>query len=319
MRLLTAIEMGAPMQPARQEASTDRLVGEREAVQSKTREKRARPHTKPRYGVHVALAIVCFLLALPALYALQVSTLTLLETFESNPPRLFPPGTDFIANVQTLFERQNFDRLFLNTTIVTAIVVVGKTTTAMLAGLAFVYFHFPGKWVLFFFVLLTLLLPTEIILLPLFRLVARLEWGQYNPKLALTVPFLATATGAFLFRQHFSNIPRELAEASQIDGATPLRFLFSVLLPMSWNVIVAHAVIQFVYMWSQYLWPRIILQDNMREQVIQVGVQQTVGASGQPDFGVVMAAGVIASLPPLILFILAQKKFMSGFGLTREK
>ncbi|MEQ8674309.1 MAG: carbohydrate ABC transporter permease [Aggregatilineales bacterium] len=274
--------------------------------------------TKTRWGVHFGLIIVCFLTALPALYALQVATLTIQQAFVV-PPQLFPPGGDLFDNVNTLFDTRQFGRLIYNTTVITMVVVIVKTILAMLAGLAFVFFKFPGKWVLFFVVLMTLLMPTEIILFPLFRLVAELEWIQTNPKLALTMPFLATAVGAFLFRQHFSNIPKELVEAAQIDGATPLRFLFSVLIPMSWNVIGAHAMIQFIAMWNQYLWPRLVISDTA-EQMLQVGVRQAVNATGaQTDFGLLMAAGIIASIPPLILFLALQKQFMNGFAITRDK
>lgn len=286
------------------------------AVSTQTQVPR-KARTKTRWGVHIALIVVCFLVALPALYALQVATLTQTESLFF-PPQLFPPGNDLLDNIEELFTDRGFWRLTYNTTVITLVVVIGKTVLAMLAGLAFVFFRFPGKWVLFFFVLLTLLMPTEIILLPLFRLVADLEWIQTNPKLALTMPFLATAVGAFLFRQHFSNIPKELAEASQIDGATPLRFLFAVLVPMSWNVIAAHAMIQFIVMWNQYAWPNILITDA-NEQMLQVGVRQAAATGSQSDFGLLMTAGVIASLPPLILFVLLQKQFMNGFALTRDK
>jgi sn-glycerol 3-phosphate transport system permease protein len=256
-------------------------------------------------------------MSFPAFFALQVATLTIQQAFIS-PPQMFPPGGDFIQNVTSLFTNQDFGRLLLNTTVVALVIVIGKTALALLAGLAFVYFHFPGKWVLFFFVLLTLLLPTEVILLPLFRMVSELQWVSTNPRLALTVPFLATATGAFLFRQHFSNIPRELAEAAQIDGATPLRFMFAILIPMSWNVIGAHALIQFIGAWNQYLWPVLIIQNRV-DQVIQVGVRNSVVSGTQTDYGLLMAAGIVASLPPLILFIVLQKQFMNGFAITRDK
>ena len=273
---------------------------------------------RPRFGVHLALILICFLMCLPALYALQVATLDIVAAFQA-PPQLFPPGEAFGANITTLFERLRFDRLILNTTVVSLVIVIGKTVLALLAGLAFVYFRFTGKLFLFFFVLLTLLMPTEIIMLPLFRLVAELEWAQTNPNLALTLPFLATATGAFLFRQHFSNIPRELADAAQMDGASPLRFLFAVLIPMSWNVIAAHALIQFIASWNQYLWARLILPpDRLDVQLIQIGVRNA-GSGPQTDFGLLMAAGIVASLPPLILFLLLQKQFMSGFAITRDK
>lgn len=277
-----------------------------------------RQKTKTRWLTHILLIIVCFIVALPALYAVQVATLTIQQSFIS-PPQLFPPGGDFVENIRTLFDQRDFGRLIYNTTIITLVVVIVKTVLALLAGLAFVYFRFPGKWVLFFIILLTLLMPTEIILFPLFRLVADLEWIQTNPKLALTMPFLATAVGVFLFRQHFSNMPRELAEAAQIDGATPLRFLFAVLIPMSWNVIGAHAMIQFISMWNQYVWPTLIITNNMSEQVIQVGVRQAAISGSQSDFGLLMSAGLIASIPPLVLFIALQKQFMNGFAITRDK
>ena len=275
------------------------------------------PHEqkRTRYEIHIGLMIICILLALPLLYAFWVATLTIEQAFRS--PQ-FTIGTDFAANVKQLFSDEDFERLIRNTLVITAVVVIGKTVFSMLAGLAFVYFRFPGRWFLFFFVLLTLLMPTEIILLPLFNLVSDLGWGENHPRLAMTMPFLASAAGAFLFRQHFANIPREMADAAQMDGATPLRFLWSILLPMSWNVIVAHCVLQFIYMWNQYLWPVIVLQQN-EDMVIQQGVRNAASFSSQTDYGVLMAAGIIASIPPIIVFILLQKQFMSGFALTRDK
>jgi sn-glycerol 3-phosphate transport system permease protein len=312
------------------------------------------PRTKTRWLTHFGLWVVCFFMMIPALYAVQVATLNILQSLQA-PPVLFPPGgereslEDFFSsplgsmpdNMAVLFgapdrstaslgqqgiqqssgpSRFNFGQLMYNTTIVTLVVVIGKTSLALLAGLAFVYFRFRGKWLLFFVVLLTLLMPTEIIIKPLRDLMVGLGWRQMNPKLALTMPFMASAIGAFLFRQHFSNIPRELAEAAQIDGATSIRFLFSVLIPMSWNVIAAHSMIQFIYMWNQYLWPTFILQDvTSPEQLIQVGVR-SASLSGQfTNYGLLMSAGIVASIPPLVLFLILQKQFMNGFALTQDK
>lgn len=273
---------------------------------------------RPRYLVHAALILVCFLMAFPVLYAFQVSTLTDIEALENDPPNLFPPSDDFFLNTHQIFERNNFYQLLLNTFLVSIVVVIGKTATAMLAGLAFVYYRFPGKTFLFFAILLTLFMPTEIIILPLFQLVSDFGWAKDHARLALTMPFLASAIGAFLFRQHFSNIPRELAEAAQLDGASPLRFMVSVLLPMSWNIIGAMVVIQFIYMWHQFLWPKFVIT-TPEEQMIQVGILDTTNVSTQADMGVLMAAGIVASIPPVIVFILLQKQFMSGFALTRDK
>ncbi len=273
-------------------------------------------HTRRRrlnYLIHAILILTCFLLAVPVLYALLVATMTNIQ-FYGQPGRLLP-GNDLWNNIAVTFER-GLGQQILNTVFVALVVVVAKTVTSLLAGLAFVYFRFPGKWFLFFFVLLTLLMPTEIIIVPLFKIVSDLQWG--DTFLALTVPFFASATGAFLFRQHFSNIPTELAEAAQLDGASPLRFLWAVLVPLSWNVIGAMAVIQFIYMWNQYLWP-IIIMTSPDKQVVQVGVRQLMAVGAQTDFGPVMAGAIIATLPSLIVFVALQEQFMNGFALTREK
>jgi sn-glycerol 3-phosphate transport system permease protein len=294
---------------------TDDTIATQTAVRTVTRPRRRTGRT--RWELHLALIIICFVMSIPALYALQVATLTAGEAAFA-PVRLFPPGTDLMSNVGDLFGRLDFGSLIVNTTVVSLVIVIGKTMLAMLAGLTFVYFRFPGRNVLFFVILLTLLMPTDLILLPLFRMMSELGWGETNPRLALTIPFLATATGTFLFRQHFRNIPRELAEAAQIDGAGAMPFLFAVLIPMSWNVIAAHALIQFIASWNQYLWPILIIRETA-DQVIQVGVRNAVNFGIQADYGVMMAAGIVASIPPLILFVLMQKQFMNGFAVTRDK
>ncbi|MGB3515293.1 MAG: carbohydrate ABC transporter permease, partial [Elainellaceae cyanobacterium] len=170
----------------------------------------------------------------------------------------------------------------------------------------------------FSFVLVTLMMPTELLTISLFRIVAGgFQWG--DSLYALTVPFLASATGAFLFRQHFANLPAELSEAAQLDGAGPLTFLWRILLPLSWNAIGALAVIQFVYVWNMYLWPVLIIRSD-RLQVVQVGLSsiQSAGDTGTA-YGPLMAGAILASLPPLLVFILLQKQFMSGFQISREK
>lgn len=272
---------------------------------------------KTRWGVHIALWIICFILTLPALLALQMASMPT-EEAAFGQLRLFRFGNDFFANIETLFTRLNFGQLFWNSLVMTFVTVVGKVMLALLAGLVVVYYEFRGRAFVFFLILITLLIPTEVILLPLFNIMSTLEWGEQHPQLALTIPFLATATGVFLFRQHFKNIPRELAEASQIDGASPLRFMWDVLIPLSWNVIVAFALIMFISTWNQYLWPVLIIP-TMDDQVIQVGVSRTLQFGLTTDFGVIMAAGVVASVPAVLLFVLLQRQFMKGFVLTTDK
>lgn len=266
----------------------------------------------PRWPVHAFLIFACFLLGIPMLYALLIATQSNAQVFAYQ----FTPGASLQANLDVVLLRE-IPRYMLNSVFVAVAVAFGKTVLSLLAGLAFVYFRFPGKWLVFGFVLVTLMMPIETMAIALFRAVSALEWD--NTYTALIVPLLASATGSFLFRQHFANIPPELSEAAQLDGATPLQFLWRVLIPISWNAIGALVVIQFLYAWNLYLWPRMIIssQDN---QVVQVGLRSLVaGVETGETYGPIMLGAVIASLPPVIVFVLLQKQFMSGFALGRDK
>jgi sn-glycerol 3-phosphate transport system permease protein len=263
----------------------------------------------------LALMIVCFIVGFPMIFTLIKSTQSVGQIF-SYPPN-FVPGTQIAENYTEAWNLNSLSRLMGNTLVVAALVMTGKTLFSLMAGTAFVYFRFPLRGPLFVFVLLTLMMPTDILIVALFRLMFNIGWA--NTFQALIVPFLASATGTFLFRQHFSNIPSELADAAQIDGAGPVRFLFGILVPMSWNVIGALAMIQFIYVWNQYLWPLLIINDN-RQQLVQVVLKGIVTtASDLGNWGVALAAATIASLPPLLIFLLLQESFLRGFALTRDK
>ena len=265
-----------------------------------------------RWWAHLFLIASCAVIGFPLFYAMIVSTQTNMQVYAHQ----FTPGDSLATNWNVVMVQNKLGNYMVNSVIVAVAVTTGKTVLSLLAGLAFIYFNFPGKWILFFFVLITLMMPTEILVIALFRFVNVLGMG--NTYGALIVPFIASATGAFLFRQHFANIPAEFSEAAQLDGATPMQFLWKVLVPMSWNTIGALAVIQFVYVWNMYLWPVLIMQ-GPEKQVVQVGLRTLLGGDVAVSFGPMMLGAVIASIPPLVVFILLQKQFMSGFALTRDK
>lgn len=264
---------------------------------------------------HLSLIVICLIVGFPMIFTMIKSTQNVGQIF-AFPPN-FLPGNRIVQNYTEALTTVNLVRLIGNTLLVAVVVSLGKTTLSLFAGMAFVYFRFPLRGPLFIFLLLTLMMPTDILIVALFRLVSDLKWG--NTFQALVVPFLASATGTFLFRQHFSNIPSELADAAQIDGAGPLGFLFRILVPMSWNVIGALGMIQFVYIWNQYLWPLLVINNN-DSQLIQVALKGiAVGATDMGNWGVALAAAVIASIPPLIVFLILQESFLHGFALTRDK
>ena len=289
--------------------------------------------------VHLVLIVGCAIVMFPIVFALIKATQK--RSAVLTPSLL--PGGEFWNNLRAVWVEASLWKFMRNSLVVAVAVTVGKTILSLFAGMALVYFRFPFKRFIFGFILLTLMMPTEVLLIPLFDLVSQqppqsweafwtwfqnprqvlLEpspfgFGWANTYWAIIVPFLASATGTFLFRQHFMSIPRSLADAARIDGASPWRFLTSVLIPMSWNTIGALAVIQFVYVWDQYLWPKVIIR---REdlQVVQVGLNLIIGTGEGVQWGYVMAGALLTLIPPLLVFALLQEQFMRGFALSSGK
>ncbi|BAN03796.1 carbohydrate ABC transporter permease [Ilumatobacter coccineus] len=265
-----------------------------------------------RWYTHLALISTVCLIGFPLIYAIVVSTQSNTEYFS----RQLTPGSSLRDNFDVVWRQRDLGSYMMNSIVQAVIITIGKTITAMLAGLAFVHFDFRAKWFVFWFVLVTLMMPTEISIIALFQIVGDLGWS--NSMLGLTVPFLASATGAFLFRQHFAKLPAELSDAARIDGAGPVQFLFRILLPLSWNVIGALAVIQFLYSWNMYLWPRLVINDQS-EQVVQIGLGTLRNVGGGQSYGPLMLGAVIASIPPTLVFVLLQRTFLKGFSISADK
>ncbi len=263
--------------------------------------------------IHFVLIVAIVVIASPLLFALIKATQA--SDVVVGPSML--PGSHFFENLASVWSGAHLGRYMLNSFIVTICVTSGKTILSLLAALAFVYFRFPLKNVAFALVLFTLMLPTELLIVALFNLISgTLKWADSYA--AIIVPFLASATGTFLFRQHFLNIPASLSDAARIDGCGPMTFLSKILIPMSWNTIGALAVIQFVAAWDQYLWPLVIMQSDDK-QVVQVGLRRLIDAGGQTDWGAVMAGAMVTLVPPLLVFTLLQEQFSKGFALGQDK
>ena len=263
--------------------------------------------------VHMTLIAAVGIVGAPVIFAFIISTQSPIEVF-SYPPKLFP-GSHYY-NYQTAWQQVNLGRMMFNSAYCAIMVTLGKFIISVLAAFAFSHFRFKGKQVWFFLILITLMLPIPVRIVPLFEIVSDLHW--VDTYWGLIVPFLASATGTFLFRQHFLTIPDELTDAARIDGCGPMRFLFQILMPLSKNTIAAFSVIEFVYIWNQYLWPLIVINtDDMK--VVQIGIKMLINTEAMNNWGVIMAGVLIAMLPPLIVFFVLQRSFMEGFGFMREK
>ena len=185
----------------------------------------------------------------------------------------------------------------------------GKIVISVLSAYAVTFFHWPFRTVAFWLILITLMLPVEVRIIPTYAVVA--GFGMINTFGGLTVPLIASATATLLFRQVFLAVPDELVEAARIDGAGPWRFLRDILLPVSAANIAALFVILFVYGWNQYLWPLLVATDPRLDTVV-IGIVKMIGTESQVEWNRVMAAAVMALLPPVAIVLLMQRWFVAG-------
>jgi len=263
---------------------------------------------------HAILLAAVAVLAFPLYYAFVISTQTLLQV-TSLPPRPWP-STAFLSNYAEAWQRAQMGRLLLNSAIVALGVAFGKIAISLLSAFAIVFFNFRGKQVVFSMIFVTLMLPVPVRIVSTYQVMSVLGW--VNTYWGLTVPLLASATGTFLFRQFYQTIPNSLAEAAQLDGAGPMRFLWSILLPLSKANIAALFVILFVYGWNDYLWPLMITNTpEMRTAVI--GIESLVPRTSQlPEWNIAMAAAMMVLLPPVAVIVVMQRWFVKGLIETEK-
>jgi sn-glycerol 3-phosphate transport system permease protein len=264
-------------------------------------------------AVHGLLAALVLLLLFPVLVAVLVSTKE--SGIVTGLADLAPGGHAYENYYRALVELE-FYRYMLNSLVMASVIVVGKLAVSLLAVLAIVYYRVPYKNLVFLFILFTLLLPVPVRFVPLYRLVTGLGWN--NTALAITVPYLASATTVFILRQHFLSIPASLVENAKLDGVGPLEFLWRVLIPMSRGILVGVSVIIFVYAWNQYLWPLVIVGDDL--QVAQVGIGQLQGQAqaGDVAWALTMTGSVLTLVPPLVLLVLFRKPLLQTFSIQRK-
>lgn len=297
-----------------------------------------------KFLAHVVLILGVLVTLFPLWIAFVASTHPIQNLMAGRFPLL--PGNQLIENYgQVLFQGQSAGsgipamQMMMNSAIMAIGIVVGKMTVSFLAAFAIVYFRFPGRNVFFFLIFITLMLPVEVRIVPTYDVVSNvmgpvqallevtrldrvieaiagievnLRWRLLNTYTGLILPLIASATATFLFRQFFQTVPDELVEASQMDGAGPMTFMWRILLPLSQTNVAALSVILFLYGWNQYLWPLLVAQQD-RYLTIVVGIQRIVNtAESQPIWNQAMALSILALLPPVLVIIFMQRLFLKA-------
>ena len=263
-----------------------------------------------RWLAYAFLLVTGLIMAFPFIYMLMSSLKSSSEVVQV-PPRLFPENLQ-IGNYLEVISIVPLGTQLLNTVIVTGGVVLGWVITSVLAGYAFARLEFPGRDTLFFLYLGTLMVPFAVIIVPMFKIMVAFSW--VNRLTALIIPWIFTAYGTFLLRQFFMGIPKDLEEAAMIDGASRWGILFRVVLPLARPAMATLATFGFLYAWNSFLWPLIIISDPSRKVVSQGLIDLQALYAVRVDL--IMAGSVLAVLPTLAIFLLAQRYFIEGVATT---
>jgi sn-glycerol 3-phosphate transport system permease protein len=261
------------------------------------------------------------LVAFPVYLAFVASTQTA-EAVEASPMSLIP-GDLLIENYRkVLFEggdvgsRAPVGRMMFVSLTMAVGIAVGKIIISLLSAFAIFYFRFPLRYFFFWMIFITLMLPVEVRITPTYEVMSDL--GLLNTFPGLIMPLIASATATFLFRQFFLTVPDELAEAARIDGAGPIRFFVTILVPLSVTNIAAMFVIQFIYGWNQYLWPLLITTSEDMYPIV-IGIKRMIGGGDAAnEWNLVMATAILAMIPPAIVVLLMQRWFIKGLVETEK-
>ncbi|GAB3950306.1 carbohydrate ABC transporter permease [Kribbella sp. NPDC056345] len=262
---------------------------------------------------YVTALFVAAVMIVPLLWMITIGLKSGSAVFEI-PPRLLPrewTWRNFIDGPQAI----HFPRLLLNSTIITALSVLGGVMTAMMAGYALARLRFPGRKVWFYLFVGSMLLPGVVGLIPLFQLYKSIGW--YDTWLPLIVPAFLGGNPLFIFlaRQYFLAIPYSIDEAAKIDGAGHLRIFTQVMLPLTRPAWITMAILAFQASWNDYLNPLVYLYSSGKWP-LSVGMAAFISpfAGKTPDWSYYMATNLLYMLPPLILFFVAQRYFIQGLG-----
>ena len=220
-------------------------------------------------------------------------------------------------NYVEVVELNNMARALTNTALVTILVVLGQLLTSVVGGYAFARLKFPGRDTVFVFYLGTIMIPFVMLIVPLYQLMVLIGWT--NRLAALIIPWIFSAYGTFLMRQHFITFPKEIEEAALLDGASRWQILKEILIPASVPALATQATFTFLYAWNSFFWPLVIINvGNEKNHVLTLALNVLRGrASDTPNL--ILAGAAIAIVPPLIVFILGQRFFVESVASSGVK
>ena len=252
--------------------------------------------------MYALLGGIAIAMLLPLLWLVSTAFKSGTENIFEFPPRFFPKEPTF-SNFVKVWETNPFGRYFFNSTLIAVVTVVLNLLFCSLAAYPLARLNFRGRELIFSLIVATILIPFQIVMIPLYILTVRL--GLTNSYLGVIFPSIASAFGIFLMRQAFQNVPKELEEASRIDGCTELGIWWHIMIPSVRPALVTLAIFVFIGSWSDFLWPLLVL-NRPEYYTLPLGVARLAG-SFSLDWRLIAAGSVIATAPILLFFIVMQR------------
>lgn len=277
-------------------------------------------------GRYLPLVTLAILFAFPVVFMVMSSLKPMAQLLEdtSSLAAFLPVGQISLSNYSAAFERAPIGLFMANSLLVTGVTVVGSLFLCSLAAFSCTFMRWKGRDAVLAIILATTIVPFEAVVIPLLLLVSRLPWidrtglhfGWLNSYSVQIVPFLADGTTVFLFAQYFRSLPQELIEAAQADGAGWWRIYRSIVMPLAGPVVATAAILKFLAMYNQYLWPLMVVQDEAYRPVM-VGLQYFYQEN--VPWGEVMAYLSLITVPVLVFYVLLQRAFIASIAASGIK
>ena len=255
---------------------------------------------------YTLLTLVALVSIFPLYWTVVAGSHTNAELAATPPP--FLPDADLFTNFKLALEQAPIGKAILNSILVSGAITVGTVLFCTLAGFAFAKLQFRGKGLLLALVIGTMMVPTQLSVIPLFMMIADLQW--VNQLQAVILPTLVSAFGVFFMRQFLiSALPNELLEAGRVDGASTFRIFWSIVVPVARPAMAVLAMLTFLTAWNEFFWPLIALTTaNPTVQVALAGL----GSGYVPQQAVIMAGTLLGTLPVLVVFTILGKRIVGG-------
>ncbi len=264
-------------------------------------------------AAYLVLAVLSIAMIFPFFWMLMSSFKDASQIFT---PRLVPEHPTIDNYIQILFTgNSKFPQWFINS----AIVAICTTTSVLffdsLLGYTLAKFVFPGKKIIFLLIISTLMIPTEMLVIPWYALSRAMKWG--NTYWGIMFPGMISAFGVFLMRQFMTTIPNDLLDAARIDGMGELNIFIKIVLPLVSPALATLAIFNFIGNWNAFLWP-LIVASKPRMFTLPVGLANFSGEAGS-DWHLIMTGATVSMLPLIIIFLIFQKQIVRGIAMTGLK